>query len=777
MSSLKIYGNANPVVGKEELYTLNNTPVSLIPGQTTPSTNNPFTQQVDWSIYILENGEWNKAEKNDKTGAKAPYTFTQISLKRKGIKIVAKVGQEQASLIIVPQRPIDRKLINVELCDALGNKATKPFAYGQTVIARVHCLNLDYCTVHVTLWEDDAKGAGHSETNKNNKAVTLPCEIKNGIAEVKFKLQPDFAKMADAIKAKGEKSEGKTHEYYVTAEIFKQKTASSGNVNVTRQDDTVPVAPTKKTPAETKGKSKKEEKGILDSVKDGVHDWWEAVVKVSPIILPDPVEIVNSLVKIFTPEKKEGKFDKVKEKGEEAIIYVTSEIATAIEVDKNGEIVSYPDSGAFNGQEEYKEGDKIYCKKISSTKSAFPTYKTYVYRGNVVGEALKKLKQDLEHKTFKNAESTVLELARHTLSNNKNYLKEGPTPPNSVDKLYRLSYKTATNSKDKVSYRYRIVDLNAANFPVIKDYKKEYQNGAMSLGTRGSISIDPWNSNGLIGCVGIRGSKGVNHPSTKETYSKQDKINYKYIYHSINNYLEGVIPELTGIYGRRGFSTTEGTVKVAASTYDHEVKVYILIDPLPEIDNCNCTLKKDGRETFYKEFGESAIKMVESKNKSNKFKGLYMIAQRRQENGMKLEVPNNNPMNIKDSGDLGKSDLYTREVINGKEIFINDGFGKFSTIEKGFEGYLKLLERNFNDAYSAILDNSKSIDDFLIGMQDKGKNGAYATDPNYKTSIKSIFNGVVKDYEKILDCKLCKAKNEEDKNKIKKDIQLLKELK
>ena len=61
----------------------------------------------------------------------------------------------------------------------------------------------------------------------------------------------------------------------------------------------------------------------------------------------------------------------------------------------------------------YKE-IKIYCKKISSLKSAFPTYKAYIYRGNVVGEAIKKLKQDIAFKTFENAEGTVLELARHS---------------------------------------------------------------------------------------------------------------------------------------------------------------------------------------------------------------------------------------------------------------------------------------------------------------------------------------------------------------------------
>ena len=43
---------------------------------------------------------------------------------------------------------------------------------------------------------------------------------------------------------------------------------------------------------------------------------------------------------------KKEKFDKVKDKGEEAIIYITSEIATAIEVDKKGNVTFYPDYGA-----------------------------------------------------------------------------------------------------------------------------------------------------------------------------------------------------------------------------------------------------------------------------------------------------------------------------------------------------------------------------------------------------------------------------------------------
>ncbi len=195
-------------------------------------------------------------------------------------------------------------------------------------------------------------------------------------------------------------------------------------------------------------------------------------------------------------------------------------------------------------------------------------------------------------------------------------------------------------------------------------------------------------------------------------------------------------------------------------------------NPLIKCDICKVLDKP--RMDFYKEFGDAAIKMVDDKGKSNKFKGLYMVAQRRQENSFKLEVPNNNPMNIKGKGDLGSSSLNTHEYINGKKVNMADAFANFSSVEKGFEGYLDLLQRNFKEA---ILNDSKTIDDFLIGMQDKGRIGAYATDPNYKTLIKSIFNGVVKDYKKWLNCKLTCSQHSSDKEKIKKDIELLEKLK
>lgn len=323
MSNFKIIGNPNPEVGKEIIYkTSNSDHVSLLPGQISPVGINPFAEQVKWSIYILEFGKWILKEKNNKTGPTANYTFTEKSLKRQGIRIVARLGEEKAILDIKPQDTIKRKIVKVELCDALGNLQTKPFAYNQTVLAKVHCLNLNDCTVHVTLWEDDAPGTGHSEINKNNKAVTKSERVSNGVANVKFKLAVDFAKIANAHLAGGDKSEGKTHEYYVTAEIFRQKTESSNNINVINPEKKVTAtqatpqksaAPKPTDPAAKKGPSKKEEKGIVETVSGTIYDWGESIFKTIPIVLPDPIEVVNSLAKIFTPDKKEDKKDEKKD--------------------------------------------------------------------------------------------------------------------------------------------------------------------------------------------------------------------------------------------------------------------------------------------------------------------------------------------------------------------------------------------------------------------------------------------------------------------------------
>ncbi|WP_336963234.1 hypothetical protein [Chryseobacterium contaminans] len=508
-----------------------------------------------------------------------------------------------------------------------------------------------------------------------------------------------------------------------------------------------------------------------------------AVMLVSADAEPTKVESGDSATAV---KKTKLKFDKVVGLGKEAILYITSEIATEITVDKNGKITSYPDYGGYNGMNEYKEGNKIYTKKLANGKSAFPLYKMYIYRGNKTGEAVKKLKQDIENKTHENAEATVLTVARHAQTNNKDYASYGPIPPNTTNTLYRVRYMQAWNHAGKESFRYRFVDNTTSNLKPVADFKKEVSSGAMTLGSRSSISIDPWKSKDLIGCLGIRNSNGENHSSYAGEIGDLSASNYKFVYHALNNYLESIIPELTGVYGRRGYSSN-GKIVVKASEYKEEIKVYALVDPLPEINNCKCNeLKNDGRKEYYDSFGNKVINYVATHTSANKFKGLYMIAQRRQENGFSLKTPLNNPMNIKGSGDAGKKSMSTHETYDGKYQARVESFANFTSEEAGFNGYIELLKKNFPDAYTALTDNSKTIENFVVGLEDTGKKGAYATgEPKngltgpqqYKKAVKDNFVSTLKDYKKILECKLCKTKNEKEKIEIQKDIELLNQLK
>jgi lysozyme family protein len=307
MSELKITGNPNPVVGKEEFYSVNQLLPSILPFQNLENAStNLFEEVVEWSVHVLENGRWNKKGENNKTGNKVSYKFIQKSLEREGIRILAKRGEQIAKLNIKPQKAESPKIHSIEFLDKLGNKPTKPFAYGQTLKVRVHCLHMEQRTIYATLWEDDAAGGGHNKANAKNKMKTLPGTVKDGIADIDFVLEPDFAKIANSIKARGDAGEGKAHEYYVTAEILNKKTASK-NINVANPEDKAatakPVTTRKQTPAQKKGPSKKQEKE--KSIFDDVIDWFEDKIQIEPIILPSPMEVINSVMKIFQPDKKE----------------------------------------------------------------------------------------------------------------------------------------------------------------------------------------------------------------------------------------------------------------------------------------------------------------------------------------------------------------------------------------------------------------------------------------------------------------------------------------
>ncbi|MEZ0130764.1 hypothetical protein AB9T88_13760, partial [Flavobacterium sp. LBUM151] len=69
MSDFKITGNPNPVVGKEEFYTISSNALNpLFPHAAAPKS--AFDTPVLWSVHVLEYGRWRKTKENDKTGDK-----------------------------------------------------------------------------------------------------------------------------------------------------------------------------------------------------------------------------------------------------------------------------------------------------------------------------------------------------------------------------------------------------------------------------------------------------------------------------------------------------------------------------------------------------------------------------------------------------------------------------------------------------------------------------------------------------------------------------------
>jgi transcriptional accessory protein Tex/SPT6 len=62
---------------------------------------------------------------------------------------------EKAVLDIKTKNNSESKILHIEILDNLGKKPTKLFSYGETITARVHCLNMEKFRINVTLWEND----------------------------------------------------------------------------------------------------------------------------------------------------------------------------------------------------------------------------------------------------------------------------------------------------------------------------------------------------------------------------------------------------------------------------------------------------------------------------------------------------------------------------------------------------------------------------------------------------------------------------------------------
>jgi len=238
MSNFKIVGNANPTVGQKEMYSVADTFSVNMPTANTV-TNNPLFPEakVNWSMQQLVGGNWIVKENTKKTGNEVPYTFTEATLEYDDLKIVAEKNGQEVSIKIKPKKSLERKIVTVTFLDENWNPPTRRFAYGDKIIARIHCVNLDGCHGKIVLYEDDEPYNVNTDYNRNNKFTTVPIFIEDGKAEAHFILNPNFAKLANSSGDKDHgNQEGEFHEYYITVEIFNQKPFESQNIEVQNPD-------------------------------------------------------------------------------------------------------------------------------------------------------------------------------------------------------------------------------------------------------------------------------------------------------------------------------------------------------------------------------------------------------------------------------------------------------------------------------------------------------------------------------------------------------------
>ncbi|MCA6068759.1 L,D-transpeptidase [Chryseobacterium sp. RG1] len=283
----KISGNTKPKVGETVTYTID----EWYPA-TPREKRNPAL--VTWHLFKKVNGSF--VPTTIKKKGISSFTFQNTAYKNT-YRIEAYLhepeGKAPMALEVQPQQGDVPRINGIQLKYA-DNTPGNVFSFTEKLIAESQCTGLEGKYLTFTLWEDDIQGNGHDA--RNMQIDRKKGKVISGVAKAEFTLTSALMKKA----MQGE-TDVKQLEFYVTVEYYEHKKHASGNVHInTPQEIYIPSNKPKPkpappnsqpkvegSPAEQKGPSQKEKKGIIETttetisgvvskIEKKIYDWGEA---------------------------------------------------------------------------------------------------------------------------------------------------------------------------------------------------------------------------------------------------------------------------------------------------------------------------------------------------------------------------------------------------------------------------------------------------------------------------------------------------------------------
>ena len=276
----KIKGSLNPKIGEDSFYEV----VEFHKGTPMPNPN-----AIKWKLFKKNNGKWEEAKGNSKTGMKVAFNFSPRSYGKEVLVEAYLFEPEMKSPPGLVVKPVlgPRKIVNTEILNANGDKITKTPKYGQSITLKVTTQNMPGEKLNLSLWERDTlKDSGHDPKGNTRlwSGQSKTIDLK-GVVEEKIMLT--LAMKSDANKSLFDGSE---HEYYLLAEATGMKTISATTLVSIEEVPTTPAKKTDEKPKEAKPIAK------------------QTPVKIKNAVGADKIKAddSNKVVKVAETEKVEG---------------------------------------------------------------------------------------------------------------------------------------------------------------------------------------------------------------------------------------------------------------------------------------------------------------------------------------------------------------------------------------------------------------------------------------------------------------------------------------